>query len=427
MLLQRSYQTNARRGQVLAFVCIGVFALVGVLAITFDGGVLMQERRRVQTAAEAAAWAGAVDLFEHYIKYQGVDVENTAELSAKATAKANGYDDADADVDVTVNIPPLSGPYAGKNGYIEVILTHDVRRGFSSIFGTGKLPVQARAVARGAYPAVSDAILILNTTKPSALTVSGNGNVGVVGAPIQVNSSDADAAVSTGGGAVVADPTNIVGGYSVSGSGPGFTGTINTGVRPTPDPLRYLPVPDPSSMVVRSTTKLQRSAATTVTLQPGVYQGGISITGLANVILEPGVYYIDGGGFSFNGQGNLTGNGVMIYNAPASNTASEGVNITGSGGGTVVMSPPVGGTYHGITLFQDRNSTVTMDVEGNGLFDISGTFYTAEALLKVKGNGDSAVGSQYVSDTLDLGGNGNYDVVYRPDLAPALRLLGIVE
>jgi hypothetical protein len=428
MLLQRSYRTNARRrGQVLAFVCVCVLGLVGILAITFDGGVLMQERRRVQAAAEASAMAAAVDLFEHYHTNYGKDPDGTAEASAQTTAKANGYDNNTADVNVLVNIPPRSGPYVGKDGYVEVIITHNVKRGFSTVFGTGRLPVEARAVARGAYPAVSDAILILNTTVPSALTVSGNGSVGVVGAPIHVNSSDAEAAVSTGGGAVVADPTDIVGGYSVSGSGPGFTGTINTGVRSKPDPLRHLPVPDLSTMTVRSTNKLQHSAATTVTLAPGVYQGGISITGLANIILQPGVYYIDGGGFSFNGQGTLSGDGVMIYNSPASNTASEGVNITGSGGGTVVLSPPVGGTYHGVTLFQNRTSKVTMDIEGNGLFDITGTFYTAKALLKVKGNGDSAVGSQYISDTLDLGGNGNYQVAYRPDLAPAIRLLGIVE
>jgi hypothetical protein len=429
MLLQRYLHSKSRRrGQVVLLVAIGLVALIGALAFAFDAGVLLQQHRRVQVTAEAAAMAGATDLFANYRTGLGVDVSGTAKASALLTAKANGFDNDDPNVTVTINMPPASGPYTGEDGYIEVIVESRLDRGFSAIFGSSQLPVQGRAVARGIYPEVTDAILVLDLFADSAFSASGSGTVNVVGAPIHVNSNHPQAAVSSGGGWVQADPTNIVGGYTVNGSsGGGFAGTVNTGVRATPDPLRHLPPPDPSSLTVQSTTNLQLAGAQTYTLSPGVYQGGITITGQANVVMEPGIYYIEGGGFTFGGQGNLFGEGVMIYNAPTSNSENQGISISGAAGGSVTLSPPIGGTYHGITLFQDRTSTIDMNIEGNGNFDITGVFYAANALLKVKGNGDSAVGSQYISRFLDLGGNGGYDVIYRPDLAPALRLLNLVE
>ena len=78
-------------------------------------------------------------------------------------------------------------------------------------------------------------------------------------------------------------------------------------------------------------------------MSPGVYHGGIAISGQANLTMEPGIYYMDGGGFSFTGQGNLVANGVMIFNAPKK--TSDVVSISGTG--SIVMSPPTSGHLQG--------------------------------------------------------------------------------
>ena len=39
------------------------------------------------------------------------------------------------------------------------------------------------------------------------------------------------------------------------------------------------------------------------TLSPGVYNGGISLSGSSSVTLNPGAYYINGGGTSLSGSG----------------------------------------------------------------------------------------------------------------------------
>src|SRR4029077_2272667 len=68
-----------------------------------------------------------------------------------------------------------------------------------------------------------------------------------------------------------------------------------------------------------------------VLLQPGLYIGGIKISGQAQVTLASGIYYFQGGGFMVSGQATVTdnGQGVLLYNAPAKST--DGISFTGQG------------------------------------------------------------------------------------------------
>src|SRR5205085_10887198 len=111
---------------------------------------------------------------------------------------------------------------------------------------------------------------------------------------------------------------------------------------------------------------------TTYYLTPGVYVGGLKYSGQDSVVMAPGLYYMEGGGFSFSGQGSLTGSGVMIYNAPGHGN-SGGISVTGQG--AINLSGMTSGIYQGITFFQERNSTVTGNVSGTGGgTNLTGTF-----------------------------------------------------
>jgi len=125
------------------------------------------------------------------------------------------------------------------------------------------------------------------------------------------------------------------------------------------------------------------------------------------------------------GQGNLVANGVMIYNAP--DQPSDVINISGSNGGKVTMTPPTTGLYKGLTLFQKRSSNQDMSISGNGGFFVTGTFYTAGGLLNVTGNGAGQIGSQYISNLLDINGGGGLAIDYDPNQAIPRRILGLVE
>src|SRR5262249_20220641 len=166
------------------------------------------------------------------------------------------------------------------------------------------------------------------------------------------------------------------------------------------------------------------SANGTLDVQPGVYQGGIKISGQGTLNMAPGIYYMDGGGFSFTGQGNLNAQGVMIFVAPKQ--SSDIVNIQGTG--IINYSPPTSGIYRGISFFQQRSSYNNMNISGNGASTISGTFYTQHGTLNVTGSGSSdTIGSQYISYKLVINGNGNFKVNWDVNLTGRIRIINLVE
>jgi hypothetical protein len=417
---------SKRRGAIIVLMAFLLVPILGIVAIAIDGGVVQDHRRRVQTAADAAALAAAYDLFKHSTTNDGLDPSGTAAAAARTSASANGYAHNGTTTTVTVNIPPTSGSFVGKPDYAEVIVQYNQPRGFSAVMGTGALPIIGRAVAKGAWRPMHLGIMVLDPTGQGALNAGGGGLVNVTGgASVIVNSNHPAAAIANGGGTLAASTFEITGepGTSTPGGGT-FLGTIHSGVPPTPDPLSHIPPPNPLSLPVRSTRKLTlANAGQTVVLQPGLYIGGISITGQATVIMQPGIYYMQGGGFSYTGMGNLSGNGVMIYNDPLSN--SDVISLAGQG--AVSLTPMPTGPYAGITFFQRRDSTAPLSVTGNGNMYITGTFYAQGADLNVSGNGGGNVmGSQYISYHLILGGNGNIQIDWNGNTARS-RTVGLVE
>lgn len=253
-------------------------------------------------------------------------------------------------------------------------------------------------------------VLLLDPTGKGALTATGNGSLVVFpGGAIVIDSSNAAAAIATGNAVVTAPEFDITGNPGTSMSGHGtFEGTIHSGVASTADPLASLPAPTLPSPTFNA---VNYAGKTALTLSPGTYVGGIHISGQGDVTLQPGIYYLQGGGFSITGKGKVTGNGVMIYNAPAK--ASDTITIAGQG--AMTLAPMSSGTYRGITVFQDRRSTVPLSISGNGATSIIGIFYAAGATLNLTGNGGldaqgnalDTIGSEYVIDDLTISGNGS--------------------
>lgn len=178
---------------------------------------------------------------------------------------------------------------------------------------------------------------------------------------------------------------------------------------------------------VRSTSTLNVNSS--VTLLPGLYIGGIKISGNANVILAPGLYYLQGGGFTVSGQATVTDNGlgVMLYNAPAK--ASDGITFRGQGnvsltGMTATQLVALGliasqyAAYQGLAIFQDPTSTAAITLSGQENVTITGIVYAAAATVNVSGNGSlnlrgdatKEFGSHLIVDDLTVTGNGGVSV-----------------
>jgi hypothetical protein len=418
--------TPARRGNALAVVAVLLVPIIGVLALALDGGMLMQERQHAQAVADSAAMAAAITLYQNSssISSSTPDPSGQAKKIALANASANGYTNDGTTSTVTVNIPPKSGHFASQLDYAEILVQNNQSRAFSAVWGAGTMSVAARSVARGLSGTASPAILLLDPTMSKALNDTSNGGVNATGGSIVVDSNNSQAGYLTGNGNVTAPNINFYGNYATS-SGGKFVGTVQTGVAPTADPLSSLAVPDPTTMTVQSTTNYKISASGNYTLNPGVYQGGIAINGPSpgTVTLSSGIYYMQGGGFSNSGGLNITGSGVMIYNAPVHN--SESVSLTGNG--SVTLSPPTSGTYKGIAIFQARSATASVNITGNGSMNLSGTIYAAGANIGLTANGGSnTIGSQIIADSMSVTGNGSVNVD-RSALGAAGKDIRLVE
>jgi Flp pilus assembly protein TadG len=398
----RRAASGRRTGSVTVWLVVCLSVILGILALGVDGGRMMEERRRVQAAADAAALAAAADLSFNYSQNAGLDPAGTAQAAALAGAAANGYGNNGTTSTVTVNIPPQSGTFAGQAEYVEVIVLSNLQGTFSALFTQGPLPVRGRAVAHGSPLKIG---LLLLSSGADALQLNGNASVQVSGASIQVDSTSSSAYDLSGNASVSAASNNVAGSTAPNGN---ISGTINTGVPPTPDPLLALAAPDPGSYPTQAASATSVGSGTTVTLQPGVYQGGISISGTGSVALAPGIYILNGGGLQVSGNGSLSGSGVMIYNTGGSSAGA--INI--SGNGTINLTPPTSGPYQGISIFQDRSVTQTVQLSGNGSVQVTGAVYAAAATIQLSGNASSGstVGGGFIAARVTASGNGQFTV-----------------
>jgi hypothetical protein len=453
-------------------------ALIGMIAIVLELGMAMDNRRKAQVAADLAALAGATDLFTNYSSYKrnGYTL-NQAQQAALVNAQANGFNNDRRTNTVTVNLydetrnpfPTLQGgewqTVSPPRGYIyvEVIINAQQPRFFSSIWGSDPLPISARAVARTAFAPSQAGVLVLDPSNKGAFTITGGASMAITGdATLIVDSANAAGAITTGSGNVSGTQYYFTGdpGYNSTSSGTFTNSTtglfdpniINSGVPPTPDPLAGLPVPTmpPTATLpngkaankgINFTGNNQYGAVNGVlTLSPGTYNGGISESGGGTIVLQPGIYYMNGGGFGVSGGASVTvsgpaspdtGNGVMIYNAPQSN--SDNISLTGTSG-FVYLPAPDSGTYKGVSLFQARSATNTVSVNGNGNTQITGTFYAAGGTLSISGNGATVagnpqdkIGAQYISYDLTINGNGSFLMDYAGGNPVNVRTIQLVE
>jgi len=279
---------------------------------------------------------------------------------------------------------------------------------FGAAFGVMDMELQRSAIAMAMTNEGGMGIVLLDPHEPLAIQISGNGSVYVAG-PVQVNSNDSEAVHFSGNGTIQALALTIVGGLYNSGSAD-IQAPIRTGVSPVPDPLAGLPVPLPFDYPVRGTEKTSLGDNTNYVLHPGRYIGGIQISGDSHVLLSPGVYYIDGGGFEFSSKGIVEAYGVMLYNTGSSDVGWDQLQV--SGDGTVRWTPPDSGPYAGISIFYDRNiDDKKLEISGNGNMQISGAIYAAGAEVQLSGNGPTdLLGGGFVVRKMQISGDGSFSV-----------------
>jgi Flp pilus assembly protein TadG len=376
------------RGQVLVLVSASIAVLLGFMALAVDVGMLWTERRHMQTAADAAAIAGAAALLA------GDDVDTAGQNASALNSFSNGKNTTT----VTINNPPLSGTYAGNSNYVEAIVAQPQTAYFMRVLGYNTVDVSTRAVS-GAISG-PDCVYALDPTASDAITISGGANITAnCGVIADSDSETAVGAISlSGGGKLTASSIGVVGNYSDSG-GSTFSPTPIKGVAPVPDPLAYLQPPTAGPCTAgTSSNQAYQQTTQTATIGPGTYCDGIQVSGGKTLNLQSGTYILEGsGGLNVSGGSNLIGTDVTIYNS-----GTGQINL--SGGSETNLSAPTTEPYEGILFYQNPGNTSQATISGGSGTVYQGALYFPTALLTYSGGSSTSAYTIIVADTVALSG-----------------------
>jgi Putative Flp pilus-assembly TadE/G-like len=401
-------------GAAAVYVALALPAFIGAGGLAVDVASWYSTQRTMQSGADAAAYAAALELAR-----QGLD--QAPDLSAMQAVANDAASRNGVGVAVTLNVPPLSGPAAGDPQSVEVIVTEPAPVYFTSLFMGAAPDITTRAVAKAA---VSDAcIWSLHPSAKGALTISGNANIDL-DCGVVVNSNDPDAALDQSGSSCLsATSISINGGYS--------------GECVSPEPEVSMPnYGDPLSSLVEPSfgscdfnAKVNVSSGQTATLTPGVYCKGIALNG--TVVFEPGLYVLDGGGLDIQSSAIVTNNenasgGVTFY-LTGSGTKYASVNV--SSGSQVTLTPMTTGPLANVLFFQDRNAKNGQSkLTGQSQMNLTGILYFPNS--EVEFTGGSAMDEAdvlLVASTLKLSGSTYLNADYAQSLLPEQHYARFVE
>lgn len=135
-------------GQILVQFALFIIALIGLAGLVIDLGIIFVERQELQTIADSAALAGAMNV-DTLILAWGTNcfILNplTPRWAARDYCRAHGVDDADCEISVIVD------PSCGRTGFavdsVTVTVKRDIDRFFFIHLLTGGNPIELKATA----------------------------------------------------------------------------------------------------------------------------------------------------------------------------------------------------------------------------------------------------------------------------------------
>lgn len=362
-MIERILRSRSR-GQALPLVAVCLVALLGFVALAVDVGAEQYRQRAQQTATDAAALAGASE-----VTYSGSSTDITA--AAQNDAASNGFANDGAQTTVTVNYPPVSGNLTGNTSAVQVVIS-TVRNGFfGGVLGQASQTVNTTATA----------VLTSNGTAPCVYALDPGGsfveNSGTVYAP-------------TCG--IIANGSSKYTGGTITAASVGYAGsiTVNNTTFVQASPAPSIPAADPCAQIAgcayltdnppstESCLYNNLIVTTAMTLQPGVYCGGMTVNA-ANVTMTSGRYVFTGG-VTFNGACTVTGTGVTLV--------MDSGSITMNGGGTITLSAPTTGTDAGVLFYQPKSNTSSPTLNAGAMGSLIGALYFPGATVTGNSSGD---------------------------------------
>ena len=420
-----------RHGQTMIMLTLAFAVMLSVMGLIFDGGRIYFEKRSMQAAADAGAFAAVQELRRGHR-----DADTQVKPAARRDAELNGYDATNSTV--TVEYPSTDPTYPGVN-YVVVTIERPVATTFMRIVNRTSATVRARAIGAilvGGDPCV---VALRDDGSSNTLNVTGAGGLDAdCGLYVNANGSGALNVPNNGGG-VTASWAGVVGGYTGSNYNiPGGIMSATTGfdMPAIVDPMVGIEDPNLNGLPTREekgycdqggsrpvTNAGPNSTCTPRYFLPGTYPRRIQLTGSGVAIFQPGLYNLESG-MVINGSWNLSGAGVTFY-LNGGGQASKGLDLRTDG--LVELRAPtaeevlVTGGVQGILFFGARGNAYqtgnnTVGTAQSGSF-FSGAVYFPDEDINWAGNSDTLNSgddfSMMIAETINIAGSSN-SVFRRP-------------
>jgi len=407
------------KGQTLVLTALCMSAMLGFMALALDVGVLFRTRRSLQTAADAAALAGAAD----YLYNQSA---SSAQAAGCAAAAKNGFSGTcttstsgsctGSGTLICINLPPQSGPNTASSGiFVEAVVV----RPSSTVFRTSSIPVSARAVA--ATPTNGLACIWVMAPSGAAFNVQGKYDIESPNCGIYVNSNTADAMGVTGNaGTVNAAFIDVVGNATLQHQTSPTPATMNSGVRKSP--WGNLTGPNWNATTNNPCLSGNTLAGNSITQAniPSAINGVVCFSGSNPSVsgtvtfagASSGIVYVFENGVSIGVGANVTFGSGPTYNTNtgtfASSPATYGA-VLDVGSGTLNQGSnsllniysPNSGSYNGIAILQPPSNTSTLQVQfGSNNEVLDGYIYAPGGKVYLQDNGGGVTATGIVCNQL---------------------------
>lgn len=354
--------------------------LVGMGALAFEAGHIEQREARIQSAADMAAMAAALE-------FSATSNRAKARLAGKGDAYENGYVPQGGSFEV--ESPITSGPHAGSEGAI-VRITQVQERYLSKIFPSNSEKVHIVEATVVAAPGKPVCALSLHPTNAGSMEITGSADVEMESCSMHANSTADGAFNLSGSGSVTADCVSATGTVTASNRTvlPGCDNTPRSNAPAINDPYADIAVPANVMGMACQTPAFGRGS---VEMSPGRYCANkdYGINGVLN-LSTPGVYIFDG----INGGANIfVKSRGSIYGTPDGVTLifMNGAQLENTNGGEMELYAQPDGPYAGVLIYADRDTSVpgaTVRINGNQGARFEGALYFPTQTLDFRGGAD---------------------------------------
>jgi Flp pilus assembly protein TadG len=376
------------KGAVLILVSLIMLPMLLMVGLAVDSANGLKNQKKLLMACDAAAKAGAAN---------GGGVLATITSQAQSVFTAN-----------TSGMTGITGPNVSQSssGVVTVSASIVVTNYFMTL---GGIPTNTYSATATALQPYTGGIYALDSSASGAVNVGTSSTLSAVNSNVFANSSNSTAVELSSYSLLTTGLLNIVGNYSMlSGSTITSTRGIRKSTTAVSNPLGTLTIPSYSSC---NHTNYSVSGST-VTLSPGVYCNGLTVSGGANVTLSAGNYIIDGGSFSITGATVTGTSGVTIILTKQIEPTYANFSI--GAWGTVSLTAPTSGTFNGVAIYQNPNApgSVTNLVSGPGaVFTVNGSIAIPTQILSLSNGAviNNNTCSNMIVDQIQLaGGSGFY-------------------